>query len=444
MNTQDEPPAGAFAQTLRALRSRNFRLFFAGQTVSLVGTWIQMIAMSWLVYRLTGSAFMLGIVGFVGQLPGVVITPFAGVAADRWNRHRMVIATQTGQMIQALALAALVLTGSIQVWHILALSALLGIVNGFDMPARQSFLLELVDRREDLPNAIALNSSMFNGARLVGPAIAGALISMVGEGVCFLINGLSYVAVLIALLVMRVPRRQLPADRVNVLREIGDGFRYAFRSPPIRTVLAFLALASLIAQPYTVLMPVVATRVLHGGADTLGLLMAATGLGAFGGAIYLATRRSVVGLGRVIATAGVVFGIALIGVAISRQVWLSCALLAFAGAGMMVHTAASNTILQTIAEERMRGRIISLFGLSFLGMAPLGSLYAGAAAGRFGAPLTIAAGGVVTLVGAAIFFSRLPLLRKHVWPVYRRMGILPEVASGLGAAADLTAPPEQQ
>ncbi len=444
MKPQATARTGGVAQTLRALRSRNFRLFFAGQTVSLIGTWIQQIAMSWLVYRLTKSAFMLGMVGFVATAPGVFITPFAGVAADRWNRHRMVIATQTGAMLQALALAALVLTGTIRVWHILALSAFVGIVNGFDMPARQSFLLEMVEDREDLPNAIALNSSMFNGARLVGPAIAGALIAVVGEGICFLLNGLSFLAVLAALLAMRVPRRELPSGRLDVLRELSDGFRYAFRSPPIRIVLAFLALASLFAQPYTVLMPVVATRVLHGGADTLGLLMAATGLGALAGALYLATRPSVVGLGRVIALAGSLFGIALLAVAASHALWLSCALLVLAGAGMMVQTAGSNTMLQTIADERMRGRVISIYGLAFLGVAPLGSLYAGVAAGRFGAPLTIAAGGVITLAGAAVFFRKLPLLREHVWPIYRRIGILPEVASGLGAATNLTAPPEQQ
>ncbi len=444
MSTQPAPTSSTLAQTLRALRSRNFRLFFAGQTVSLLGTWIQQIAMSWLVYRLTKSAFMLGVVGFVATLPGVFITPFAGVAADRWNRHRMVIATQTGAMLQALALAALVLTGTVQVWHILALSFFVGIVNGFDMPARQSFLLEMVERKEDLPNAIALNSSMFNGARLVGPAIAGALIAAVGEGVCFLVNGLSFLAVLAALLAMRVPRREPPEGRLDVLRDLGDGFRYAFRSPPIRTVLAFLALASLFAQPYTVLMPVVATRVLHGGADTLGLLMAATGLGALAGALYLATRPSVVGLGRVLARGGALFGVSLLAMAASHNTWLSCALLVLAGWGMLVHIAGSNTMLQTIADENMRGRVISLYGLAFLGMAPLGSLYAGAAASRFGAPLTIACGGVIMLIGAGIFYSRLPMLREHVWPLYRRLGVLPEVASGLGAASNLTAPPEQQ
>ena len=443
-STRDQPTSKRLAQTLRALGSRNFRLFFAGQTVSLVGTWIQQIAMSWLVYRLTGSAVMLGMVGFVGQLPGLVITPFAGVAADRWNRHRMVIATQTGAMLQALALAALVLTGTVRVWHILALSAVVGIVNGFDVPARQAFLVELVEDRDDLPNAIALNSSMFNGARLIGPAIAGALIAVVGEGVCFLINGLSYVAVLAALLAMRVPRRAVPTGRGNVLAELREGFRYGWSFPPVRTVLLFLALASLIAQPYTVLMPVVATRVLHGGANTMGVLMAMTGLGALTGALYLAGRASVVGLGRVIARAGTLFGLALIGVAWSRSVWLSCVLLVLAGLGMMVHAAGSNTMLQTLAEDRMRGRVISLYTLAFLGTAPLGSLYAGLVAQRLGAPATIGIGGAATLVGAAFFFRQLPMMRRHVWPLYRRMGILPEVASGLGTATEYMHPPEQQ
>lgn len=441
MSTPDRP---RLANTLRALGSRNFRLFFAGQTVSLIGTWIQQIAMSWLVYRLTGSAFMLGIVGFVGQLPGVFITPFAGVAADRWNRHRMVIATQTGAMLQALALAALTLTGAVRVWHILALSGFVGIVNGFDVPARQSFLVEMVEEKEDLANAIALNSSMFNAARLVGPAVAGALIAVVGEGWCFFINGLSFLAVLAALFAMRVPRRERPRGPARVFAQLREGFRYGFGFPPIRAVLLFLALVSLIAQPYTVLMPVIATRVLHGGADTLGLLMAATGLGALAGALYLAGRSTVVGLGQVIVVAASVFGVALVGVALSHTIWLSCAFLVLAGFGMMVHTASSNTILQTIVEERMRGRIISLYTLAFLGTAPLGSLYAGSVAGRFGAPLTIAIGAVATLAAAAYFATRLPSLREHAWPVYRRMGILPEVAAGLGTATDLTAPPEQQ
>ena len=433
-----------FSQTLRALGSRNFRLFFAGQTVSLIGTWIQSIAMSWLVYRLTGSAFMLGIVGFMSQFPVLVITPFAGVAADRWNRHHMVIVTQAGQMLQAMALAALTLTGTVRVWQILALSAFVGIVNGFDIPGRQSFLVEMVESKDDLANAIALNSSMFNGARLVGPAIAGALIAVVGEGWCFFINGVSFLAVLGALLAMRVPPRQHTHTDARLIAQLREGFTYAFGFPPIRAVLLLLALVSLIAQPYAVLMPVVATRVLHGGADTLGFLMAATGLGALTGALYLAGRASVVGLGRVIVVAAVLFAAGLFGLALSHETWLSCAFLVLAGFGMMVHAASSNTILQTITDEHMRGRVISIYTVAFLGTAPLGSLYAGSLAGCAGAPITIAIGGAVTLVGAFFFARALPIMREHAWPIYRRMGILPEVAAALGHASELSAPPEQQ
>jgi MFS family permease len=430
MTSQVPPRPGAFSQTVRALGSRNFRLFYSGQAVSLVGTWIQQIAMSWLVYRLTGSAFMLGIVGFVGQIPGVFITPFGGVAADRWNRHRLVIFTQTCAMLQAFALAALTLSGAVRVWHILVLSAFVGIVNGLDVPARQSLLGELVERKEDIGNAIALNSTTFNAARLVGPAVAGFLIALVGEGVCFLLNGISFFAVLAALLAMRFPRRPARAPGARVLAQLGEGVRYALGFPPMRAVLLFLALVSFIAQPYMVLMPVVATRVLHGDAHTLGTLMAATGLGALAGAIYLASRSTVVGLGRALLAGAFLFGGALVGFGFSRSIWLSFPLLALAGVGMMVHTAASNTILQTIAADGMRGRIISLYSLAFQGTAPLGSLYAGSLAARAGAPVTIVIGGVVTLVASLYFATRLAVLREQVMPVYRRLGIVPEVAAG--------------
>ena len=428
MTSQAAPGPGALAQTLRALGSRNFRLFYSGQAVSLIGTWIQQIAMSWLVYRLTGSAFMLGIVGFVGQIPGVFITPFGGVAADRWNRHHMVIFTQACAMLQAFALAALTLSGAIRVWHILVLSAFVGIVNGLDVPARQSLLGDLVERKEDIGNAIALNSTTFNAARLIGPAVAGFLIALVGEGVCFLLNGISFFAVLAALLAMRFPRRPARPPGAPVLAQMREGVRYAFGFPPIRAVLLFLALVSFIAQPYMVLMPIVATRVLHGDAHTLGTLMAATGLGALAGAIYLASRSTVVGLGRALLAGAFLFGAALVAFGFSRSIWLSFPLLVLVGVGMMVHTAASNTILQTIATDGMRGRIISLYSLAFLGTAPLGSLYAGSLAARAGAPVTIVIGGVVTLVAATYFATRLAVLREQVMPLYRRLGIVPEVA----------------
>ncbi len=429
---------------LPALRSRNFRLFFAGQTISLIGTWIQQIAMSWLVYRLTGSALILGLVGFLGQLPGFVIAPFAGVLADRWDRHRMLLATQAVSMLQALTLAVLVLTGRIDVPALLALSALLGIVNGFDIPVRQAFLVQMVGRKEDLANAIAVNSSMFNAARLVGPALAGVIIALVGEGICFLLNGLSYLAVLAALLAMRIERTDgRPAAR-NVLHQLAEGFGYAFRFGPMRSVLLLVALVSLTGTPYTVLMPVMAADVLHGGAHTLGALMAATGLGALVGAIYLASRRSVLGLGRLIVVAAALFGLGLIAFSRSRSVGLSMAVLAVVGFGMMVQMASSNTILQTIVDEDKRGRVMSLYTMAFTGMMPLGSLLAGSIASRFGAPATIAVGGAACVAGAMVFARQLPRIREQVRPVYMRLGILPQATAGVQAASNLMTPPEAE
>ena len=432
------------ADVVPALGSRNFRLFFAGQTISLIGTWIQQIAMSWLVYRLSGSAFVLGLVGFLGQLPGFGIAPFAGVLSDRWNRHRMLLVTQTLAMLQALVLGVLVLTDRIDVPTILVLSVALGIVNGVDIPTRQAFLIQLVERREDLANAIALNSSMFNGARLVGPALAGMIIALVSEGICFVLNGLSYVAVLAALLAMRLPPLpRLPIEH-DVLRSLRDGLRYAFSSPPIRALLVLVALVSLTATPYTVLMPVMAAAVLGGGAHTLGILMAATGLGALGGALYLAVRRTVLGLGRLIVLALAVFGAALLAFALVRQVWLSALVLVAAGAGMMVQMASCNTVLQTIVDEDKRGRVMSFYTMAFMGMMPLGSLLAGNLASRLGAPRTIAMGGAICLAGAVVFASQLSRLRAHVRPIYVRLGIVPEVAAGVQVASDLATPPERQ
>jgi MFS family permease len=432
------------AALLPALRSRNFRLFFAGQTISLIGTWIQQIAMSWLVYRLTGSAFVLGLVGFLGQLPGFVIAPFAGVLADRWNRHRMLLATQSLAMIQALLLAVLVLTGRITVPILLVLSAFLGVVNGFDIPTRQSFLVDMVEHKEDLANAIALNSSMFNAARLVGPALAGVVIALVGEGICFLLNGLSYVAVLSALLAMTIEPKPAMAEPPRVLQQLLEGFDYAFGFAPMRAVLLLVALVSLTGTPYTVLMPVMAADVLHGGPDTLGTLMAATGLGALVGALYLASRRSVLGLGRLIAGAAALFGLGLVAFAHSRSVALSVAVLAAVGFGMMVQMASSNTILQTIVDEDKRGRVMSLYTMAFTGMMPLGSLLAGGAASRFGAPATIAAGGAICIAGAALFAGQLPRLREQVRPLYVRLGIMPATTAGVQAASNLMAPPETE
>lgn len=436
-------PASKLRVTLRALESRNFRLFFIGQTVSLVGTWIQQIAMSWLVYRLTNSPFVLGAVGFAGQLPSFLVAPFAGVLADRWDRRRTVVGTQVLSMVQALVLAALVFSGRVEVWHVMALSVFLGIVNAADVPTRQSFLVEMVEDRELLANAIALNSSIFNAARLVGPALAGIVIAAVGEGICFLLNGLSYIAVIAALLAMRVPPREIPLGRPRLLGHLREGFDYAWGVEPIRIVLLLLAITSVVGVPYTVLMPVFATRVLNGGADTLGLLMAATGLGALAGALYLASRESVLGLGRLIAVASGVFGLGLIAFAASRTLWLSLPLLVVTGFGMMVQMAASNTVLQTVVDEDKRGRIMALYTMAYLGMIPFGSLLAGILADGLGAPETIALGGALSLAGTLYFLSRLPGLQAQIRPADRPTGVVPEVATGLQTASSLMVPPKR-
>jgi len=341
--------SGGGAFMLRALRHRNYRLFFTGQTVSLIGTWMTRIATSWLVYRLTRSALLLGLVGFAGQIPSFLLAPFAGVLVDRWNRHRLLIVTQVLAMLQSAALAVLALTGIINIWHVLALCLFQGVINAFDMPARQAFVVEMVEKREDLGNAIALNSSMVNAARLLGPSIGGILIAAVGEGWCFFTDAVSYLAVIASLLLMRlVQRPHLVRERAPVLRELREGWSYVAGSPPIRSILLLLALVSLVGMPYTVLMPVFASEILHGGPHTLGFLMGAVGVGALAGAVFLAKRRTVVGLGKVIPIAAGLFGIGLIGFSLSRVLWLSLILLLLTGIGFMVNMAASNTLLQTL------------------------------------------------------------------------------------------------
>ncbi len=418
----------------RAFRHRDFSLFFGGQFLSLVGTWMQQVAMSWLVYRLTGSAFVLGLLGFATQFPGFVISPFAGVFVDRWDRRRIVIATQAASMAQAFLLATLVVSGAIRVWHLLALGVVLGVINGFDVPARQSFLVQLVEGSDDLANAIALNSSMFNAARLVGPAIAGLLIGLVGEGTVFMANALSYVAVLAALFAIRPHPAARAGGTVDVVRDIREGFAYAFGFPPIRAVLLVLALVSLVGMPYVVLLPVFASDVLGGGASTLGFLTSAAGLGALAGALRLASRTTVRGLGRVIAINGAVFGAALVGFGASRATWLSAAIVLVAGFGMMSFSASINTVLQTLVTEDKRGRIMSLYSMAFMGMSPFGSLIGGSIASRFGAPLAVAVGGGACIAGAAWFGRALPALRAIVRPIYVEKGIIPEVARGIQAA----------
>jgi MFS family permease len=423
--------------SFRALRHRNFRLFVTGQFISLIGTWMQTVALGWLIYRLTHSPFLLGLAGFLSQIPSLFFSPLAGVLADRWNRHRMVIGTQCLFMLQALVLAALVLSGRATIFEILALNLFLGFVSAADVPARQSFVIEMVQDRDDLPNAIALNSSVFNVARLVGPSIAGVLIGLVSEGVVFLLNGLSYVAVLAALIAIRVPRRERHATSApNVWAHLAEGVRYVAHFAPIRAVLLLLGLVGLVGTPYGVLMPMFAADVLHGGSHTLGFLVASIGLGALTGALFLARRRSVRGLGNVIVWAVVAFALGLMALALVRREWIACVLLAITGFGMMVHMASSNTIVQTLVDHDKRGRVMSLYTVAFMGTMPVGSLLAGALAARIGAPRTVAIGGAICLVAAALFARALPGLRAQVRPIYARLGILPEIASGLQAGEE--------
>ena len=409
---------------LRALRHRNYRLFFSGQSVSLVGTWITRIATSWLVYRLTGSALLLGVVGFCGQIPTLVLSPFAGVLVDRFDRHRILVITQFFSMLQSLALALLALPGIIKVWEILALQVVQGVINAFDTPARQSFIVDMIEDRADLPNAIALNSSMVNGSRIIGPSIGGIVIAAVGEGWCFMIDAISYLAVIASLMAMRVAKKQRPETVGRVVEELRAGFSYVSRSVPMRSALLLLALVST-GMPYTVLMPAIAMEQLHGGPHTLGFLMTASGLGALAGALYLASRNSVLGLGKAMVLSTIAFGIGLMAFSQSRVIWLSLILLPIVGGGMMVETASTNTILQTIVEERMRGRVMSFYTMAFLGTAPLGSLFAGVLADRIGAPLTILLGGLACVAAGIWFGVRLPSLRALLRPIYVQKGILP-------------------
>jgi len=423
----------ALARLTRALRHRNYRLFFSGQSVSLVGTWITRVATSWLVYRLTGSELLLGVVGFCGQIPTMVLAPFAGVLVDRWNRHRLLVITQALSMLQSLALAILVFHGSITVAWVLVLQVVQGVINAFDTPARQAFVVEMVEDRADLPNAIALNSSMVNGSRIVGPSIGGALIAAFGEGWCFMVDAVSYVFVIASLLMMRLPATPKQRVEAKVLEELHDGFRYVRDSVPIRTALLVLAIVSTMAMPYTVLMPAYASEVLHGGPNTLGLLMTATGIGALGGALYLATRPSVVGLGRVMMYATVTFGSALIAFSLTRTLWLALLVLPIVGAGFMVQLAATNTVLQTLVDDKLRGRVMAFYTMAFFGTAPIGSLLAGVAADRIGSQWTIGIGGVVSLAAGLWLASRLPALRAIVHPIYIERGILPVPAVDSGA-----------
>jgi len=394
---------------MSALRHRNFQLFFSGQLISLVGTWMQSIAQAWLVYKITNSALLLGEVGFASQIPVFLFAPLGGIAADRVNRQRLVIATQTASMILAGILAWLTLSHRIQVWHIFLLAGLLGVVNGFDIPGRQSFLVDMVGK-EDLMNAIALNSSMFNGARVVGPAIAGILVGRIGEGWCFAANAISYIAVIAGLLLMKVQCAPRVSDQ-SPIEDIIEGFRWVEQTRVIRTLLLLIGLVSLVGMPYTVLMPVFADKVLHGGARGLGILMGATGVGALLGALTLASRTGVKGLGRWVTITCAGFGISLFLFSFSKSFWLSAALLLPAGYSMMLQMACSNTLIQTMVPDDLRGRVMAVYSMMFMGMAPIGAFLGGALADRMGAPVTVAVGGVACIIGAIWFGRALPAMR---------------------------------
>jgi len=418
-----------FSHTTRAFKHKNYRLFFAGQFVSLIGTWITSIATSWLAFRLTNSELALGLVSFAGQFPSFLLAPLAGVLVDRWNRQHVLFGTQFASMLQSAALAYFTLSGEISLPLLCVLSVFQALINAFDMPGRQSFLNEIIEEKSDLPNAIALNSAMFNGARLIGPAIGGLIIAVSSEGVCFAVDAVSYLAVLFSLFQIKVKLSPAKSSQQKVLEGLKEGARYSFGSVSIREILITISLISLLGTPHIVLMPVFAHDILHGGPKLLGVLMGASGLGAVLGALSLASRDSIRGLGRVIGGCGFVLGSALLLFAYCKLVWLSSLLLFLSGASMITLLASCNTILQTISDPEKRGRVMSFYMMSFMGMMPIGSLLAGAIAARFGAPLTVFGGGLFCLCVALRFLKKLPQVREELRPIYRRLGIIPETDS---------------
>jgi MFS family permease len=432
---QDASPRD-YSHAWRALRHRNFRLFFGGQSISLIGTWMTRIATSWLVYRLTKSPLILGTVGFAGQIPTFLLAPIAGVIVDRIDRRKVLVWTQTLAMAQSLALAWLTLSNRITIAEILVLSAMQGIINAFDMPGRQSFMVKMVEDRADLSNAIAINSSMVNTARLIGPSLAGLLIAATNEGWCFFVDGISYIAVIASLLMMRLPAASEERPTTTMLSQLREGWKYVVGSAPIRTILLLFALLSLMGWPFMVLMPVLAGETLHGGPHTMGFLMGAVGVGSLTSALSMVLRRSVRGLTKMIPIAAAVFGVGLICFGLSRVLWLSMMMMLVTGFGMMQGLTASNTILQTLVDERMRGRVMSYYTMAFVGMAPFGSLLSGALAHAIGAPRTIIVSGIACIFGGLWFWSRLAAIRKDMRPTYERLGIVPRTTVPIEESAE--------
>jgi len=430
------PKSSDLSHAWRALRHRNFRLFFGGQTISLIGTWMTRVATSWLVYRLTKSSLLLGTVGFAGQIPTFLLAPLAGVIVDRIDRRKVLVWTQTLAMAQSLALAWLTLSHRINIAEVLVLSATQGIINAFDMPARQSFMIRMIEDRADLSNAIAINSSMVNTARLVGPSLAGLLIAATNEGWCFLVDGVSYIAVIASLLMMRIQHEQLEHAGTTMVEQLRQGWDYVVLSLPIRSILLLFALISLMGWPFMVLMPIFAALVLHGGPHTLGFLMGAVGVGSLVSALSLVLRRSVRGLLKVIPIGAALFGAGLVAFGLSRSLWLSIPMMFVTGFGMMQGVTTSNTILQTLVDEKMRGRVMSYYTMAFVGMAPFGSLLAGALAHAIGAPRTVIISGVACILGSVWFWSRMSAIRTDMRPIYQQLGIVPRTEVAIEEAAE--------
>jgi len=425
--TTETPRSFKWPDALRALRHRNYQLFFSGQLISLIGTWMDQVAESWLVYRLTGSALLLGTVAFASQIPVFLLAPIGGAIADRHNRRTILVITQSCMMVLAFILAGLTLTHLIKVWELMVLAALLGVVNAFDIPARQAFLVDMVSR-DDLVNAIALNSSMFNGARVVGPAVAGIVVAAIGEGWCFFANAVSFIAVITGLLMMTLNRPRGSIEG-SPLQNIIDGFKFVLKNGPVHALMILLGLVSFTAMPYAVLMPIFAEQILHGGATALGLLMGCSGVGALGGAIMLAMKKSIQGLGRWVAVACGGFGAALIVFSFSKHLWLSAVLLIPAGFAVMVQMASSNTLIQSMVPDQLRGRVMAVYSMMFMGMAPFGALLAGSVAHKIGAPWTVAMGGIIAIIGGVIFGWRWPALR----PAARKLVIAQQMTGGTPA-----------
>lgn len=427
--------SGAFTQVFASLKSYNFRLYFGGQCISLIGTWMQQIAMSWLVFRLTGSVLLLATVTFTAQIPILVATPYMSVFVDRFDRRKLLVLTQTLSMIQALLMAILTLTGLVQVWHIMVLSLLIGLINALDNPTRQSFYPSLVSP-DKLSNAIALNSAVINGSRLIGPAVGGVLIGLLGEGICFLLNGISYIAVIVALLLMRLPSRRGCAAKQKVLEDMRDGFRYVVRNIPIRTLLLLMSAISFFGLPLMTFIPAYVKTILHGESEMLGLLLSCIGVGSFVAALYLAARKSVLGLGKVVMLSGVLLGIGLSVMAFVTIPWVAAVLCLPIGFTIIAAVASINTLLQTLSGEDKRGRVMGYMAMAFTGMAPVGSMVLGAIEKWIGLQMIILLSGICCFVAALVFEYYRPLVRKHAHPVYIEKGIIKEIAIGIDSTEE--------